>query len=700
MFVLAKPVWRKDYALGEMNDNLVFTENLESLNGVKMKITAADFYLLKVNGKFVNKGPNRTAKYYARVDEFDLSPFNSDNGNEITVIVTGYNCGALATVKQEPFFIAELIKDNDVLKYTGKDFKCYKFNQRKKYVDILSIQRHFTETYDFTIKNTLTESKIVDYGIKFISKTAKVPRCEIVNAPSFTSLGNFVPHKKPIDKLYYYLWQSDGWGFPEEKIDDLPFKYVLQTEQTVDTKSGKFPLSLSSKQWLMVDYKKIHAGFIKLDGIANEKTELIIATSEMVHGDTFTFCNDMGYQVHPVIKLTFDKGDKIEFESFEAYSFMFTAIFVVSGNITVNSIGFRTYERDTTNIVKRVFKNKDLQIVYDAAVRSFAHNSVDIFTDCPLRERAGWLCDSFFSARAEYFLYGNSDVETDFLENFVLFTNDEGYLDGVLPMCYPSSCLNVKKSYIPQWNLWYVLQVCEYLTVRNKNADKDFYKKSVLGVLDFFSRYENADGLVQNLPGWNFIEWSEANSWVQDLNYPTNMLYSCALKKTGETFNIPEFIKKGEKIKTTVINKSFNGELFIDHAIKDKNGNLVNTIHVSEACQYYAILLLELDLNDEKYAKLKSHVFSDFSTIPENKEIVFNGNKIYFCPKEAFIGLYLRMSILLILKDADLINKCVKDYYLDMSKKTSTLWEYRNDISSHNHGFASYVACILPFADK
>ena len=74
--------------------------------------------------------------------------------------------------------------------------------------------------------------------------------------------------------------------------------------------------------------------------------------------------------------------------------------------------------------------------------------------------------------------------------------------------------------------------------------------------------------------------------------------------------------------------------------------------------------------------------------------------KIYFCPKEAFIGLYLRMSILLILKDADLINKCVKDYYLDMSKKTGTLWEYRKDISSHNHGFASYVACILPFADK
>ena len=131
MFKLAKPIWDENYKKGEMNYHLIFSEKLDSLNDVKIRLSAADFYLLKANGKFVHKGPNRTAKYYARVDEFDLSAFNSDSGNEITIVVAGYNCGALATVKQEPFFIAELIKDNDVLKYTGKDFKCYKFNQRK-----------------------------------------------------------------------------------------------------------------------------------------------------------------------------------------------------------------------------------------------------------------------------------------------------------------------------------------------------------------------------------------------------------------------------------------------------------------------------------------------------------------------------------------------------------------------------------------
>ena len=112
---------------------------------------------------------------------------------------------------------------------------------------------------------------------------------------------------------------------------------------------------------------------------------------------------------------------------------------------------------------------------------------------------------------------------------------------------------------------------------------------------------------------------------------------------------------------------------------------------MSEACQYYAAMFLDIDLDDEKYIKLKEHILSDFNT--------FDKSDINFCEKNAFLGLYLRLAVLHKLKDGKAIKKCIKDYFLDMSKKTSTLWEYRQDISSHNHGFASYVACILPFAD-
>ena len=41
--------------------------------------------------------------------------------------------------------------------------------------------------------------------------------------------------------------------------------------------------------------------------------------------------------------------------------------------------------------------------IIEAAKNTFAQNAVDIFTDCAGRERAGWLCDSYFTAKAERF---------------------------------------------------------------------------------------------------------------------------------------------------------------------------------------------------------------------------------------------------------------------------------------------------------
>ena len=44
-------------------------------------------------------------------------------------------------------------------------------------------------------------------------------------------------------------------------------------------------------------------------------------------------------------------------------------------------------------------------------------------------------------------------------------------------------------------------------------------------------KYENGDGLLQNLPSWNFVEWSAANDWINDVNYPTNFLYAEVLRE-------------------------------------------------------------------------------------------------------------------------------------------------------------------------
>ena len=74
--------------------------------------------------------------------------------------------------------------------------------------------------------------------------------------------------------------------------------------------------------------------------------------------------------------------------------------------------------------IERKFRNPEHAEIYRAALRTFSHNAVDLFTDCPSRERAEWLCDTFFTGRAKHFFFGDSVIEDAFLENYVLYKNE------------------------------------------------------------------------------------------------------------------------------------------------------------------------------------------------------------------------------------------------------------------------------------
>ena len=52
----------------------------------------------------------------------------------------------------------------------------------------------------------------------------------------------------------------------------------------------------------------------------------------------------------------------------------------------------------------------------------------------------------------------------------------------------------------------------------------------------FFTQFENSDGLLEKLKSWVFVEWSDANKYVQDVNYPSNMLYAAALNAAGKLY--------------------------------------------------------------------------------------------------------------------------------------------------------------------
>lgn len=685
MFKIAKPISVKELQ-GVMNSYATFVAKVPSLKNAAIQICAADFYRLTVNGRFVATGPARAAKGYARLDEISLDEYDKEGENVIVISVAGYYCRSLSTVLQPMFLCAEVVKDEKVIAATGKDFVCYLSDIKNFKTERYSIQRHFVEEWDLTKPccEKTGETFVVENPPKPIKRLAAYPDYTDVLLQKAAVMGTFFTDKKiKANANFYSFLPSERWGrYLRDQIKKHSYEWVQCQIQNQSDKNVKLPLNLGGGEYATFDFSRIETGFLRLSGVANEKTEIVIAFSELSSSEKFTF-TDM--HVHNVVDLTV--FGEFDFISFEPYTLRHAAVFVKSGSLRLSGVGIKNYGFDISKAeIPNKIDDKKLKKIYSSAMRTFAHNAVDIYTDCPSRERSGWLCDSYFTAKTEYCLTKKTAVEDAYLENFVLYKNEGEYPQGVLPMTYPSE-VEDDGTFIPQWTMWYILEVEDYVNNRGHKKDVEKFRNSVYGLLNFYARYENADGLLESLPSWNFVEWSRANGWTKDVNYPTNFLYAEVLRCAASLFGDNVAAEKAEKVAKTTVSQSFDGKVFLDHAVREKE-KLIRQSDCSEACQYYAILFGGIDLKSAEYSELYRLVTEVFgagrTTLIEE-----------IAPINAFIGAYLRLEALLKMKENDIVLETIKTFFGDMANATETLWEYREPHGSQDHGFASYALVAM-----
>lgn len=674
----------------EMNTHVILRSQTDSLKDTVFAIAASSFYQLFVNGVFVAFGPCRAAGGYARVDEFSLSPYHREGKNEIRVEAVGYACRSLSTVYSPSFVCAELTREGNPILYTGRDFEWYLSAFHLQRTERYSAQRHFTEVYDARENEPFCEryavtTETVD-GISFIPRKAPYSAYRRIDAEKVACIGTFafdetLPYRKqrssfPIDAY---------WGrYEEDEIPFKPYRWIQRQKQSVKKKDVALPAVLHENEYAIFDLHSIESGMIRFSADVTEEADIVIGFSELCSEECFAF-TDINCQ--NVLEYFLPVGQS-EMMSFEPYTCRLAILLVKKGALSVTGFGVTAVECDMSEVRPSKIADEGLRAVYDAAIHTFAHNASDIYMDCPSRERAGWLCDSYFTGMTEYFFLGKCDVESAFLENYRLYQNDGTLPDGALPMCYPSD-IKLSGEFIPQWNMWYVIEVADYILKRGHESEKELFRKSVLGVLRFLARHENENGMLEDLPSWNFVEWSKANEWTRNVNYPTNFLYVGVLLAAYALYGDENHKQKALAVREKTKSLAFDGEVFVDHAVRDENGTLINASDTSEAGQYYAMLFGDVSLDEPKYEKLRSHIKNGFLNFAQN----LNGRN--YVPVNAFIGRYLRMQTLLKLEEYEILLENVGAFFSGMANTTGTLWEYKDGKGSKDHGFASYAAVAI-----
>ncbi len=706
-FDSARPVWERDRE-HEKNVQLGFRAVFEAASGspATLRCAASAFYRVWLNGRFVGYGPARCARGFFRVDEWDLGGFLQTGPNLLAIEAVGYNVNSYAAASQPSFLQAEVVARGHVLASTAGDgvpFQCLDLQQRVQRVQRYSFQRPFIEVYRFG----------AGYDLWRRDLDARPEEAELQEMPPVQCLRRGSPRPKfeyrlPVAALargraearaegVLTPWRDRcltriGPGLQGFAMDELELTVSDDLQKLADTEVRRVDdpdeaedgvaFRLAAGAWTLLDFGANQTGFVGVRVHCEEALRLQVLFDEILDEGRLDF---LRMDTVNAVTWFLEPGDYV-LESIEPYVFRYLKVLALHGACEVEGVYLRELACPDADTASFLCSDPELEEIFEAGRETFRQNAVDIFMDCPSRERAGWLCDSFYTGRVERVLRGNSAIERDFLENFLLPARFDPLPAGMLPMCYPAD--HPVGQFIPNWPLWLTLELEDYLRRSGDDSLVAAFQSKIMALFAFLDGFLNEDGLLESLPGWIFVEWSEANKFVRDVNFPSNMLYAAALDAAGRIYADASLCQRAAAMRRTVREQSFDGRFFVDNAVRGADGVLARTANRTETCQYYAFAFGVADREGD--AELWERMRSAFGP---GRNLTRAFPEVH--PANMLMGNCLRLDLLSQAGDARGVLQSLKAYFLQMARTTGTLWEHNDTRASCNHAFASYAVCCL-----
>lgn len=676
----------------QMNRAFAFVLDLGKKQMGEICLSAASCYKVIADGKLMGFGPNRTAHGYARAAVY---PFNAQY---ITVEVQSHFVPNFCWVKREPFF-ACVLKTESGKEYFAEDFNCFALSDRVQKVRRYSFQRGFCETYiNEKDRTALYFCKPQNAFPRVKTEKAELPH--LLPSETLDPALSEIFAEKVIDSGYcktspeiaVYVDRTETLigtvieGFKRGEWQDFSTDEISRITYLSGAKSGDYAYET-------LDFSRIVTGIVEVEIIAGNAGEVFFAFDEILSDEKLKTIRPFRGGTANVFKWTVKKAGVYNLSAFEPYAFRYANV-ITSAGVKAN-VKVRAYENPEAGKMLFECDDKKIEQIMEAARHTFAHNAVDLLTDCPSRERAGWLSDSFFSSVAERVFTGDNKVERAFLQNYIL-ADKSGHPKGMIPRCYPADYYE-EDGFIPNWSLWYILEIYKYFTQYGYDETVEKSRANVEGILNYFVDFENEFGVLEDLKGWIFVEWSAANNsdHINGINVPSNACYYASLLAAAKVYGIKGLKEKAEKVKEYLLKNAYVDGFFVDNLIRNEKGDIIPTENYTETCQYYMFFFKCADKHTHK--ELFDKMLNEYG---KSDSSVSGGNPVkkQLTPSNMIYGVYMRLELLMReQKRVELLNECVR-YFYDMTQKAGTLWENNTASASCDHGFASYVSRFIIYA--
>ena len=433
---LAKPIFLRGKNL-EKNCQAGFRHDIslsEKPRSLQLFITAATFYRVYFNAQFLVHGPARAAHRMARVDEIDLADTSVVGRNSLAIEVAGYNEENIYVTGDSSFLMAEVHLDGSPHAATDESWIALYLSQRRQIVERFSHARCANELYDLdagyfnwrikplneieshSVERVAGPTKLFPRGMDFPDLSFVTPPRLLATADIYQNPSKEVPEFTWYETADYGKWLNSG-AVERPAVEDHKTVDCAFTGKLI---SGNVDLIVDSLQHpaaLDYDFGTLASGFL---GVQFTCTEPI--TLDLVHGDRLDargWLDPRNCGSNCVVRLHAKPG-RYRFESFEPYCVRYVRLIIRGkGTITLHELFLRSYQFLDIPAGSFACDDGSLNRIYESARLTLRANMLDVFMDCPGRERAGWLCDSLWAGRAARMMLNDSGVERAMLENFL-----------------------------------------------------------------------------------------------------------------------------------------------------------------------------------------------------------------------------------------------------------------------------------------
>ena len=673
-----------------------------------VQIAARSFYRLYVNGRVVMNGPARTARGYLRVDELDVLPFLHAGVNCFAMEITS-SCGCLRGYSNDicadgSMLLAEILIDGKCAAATDESWDALRLTQRDEYSDMISHCRQNTEVYHLDAAYAAwrtavpgaagfpwRKAAVCGEKPRFLPRRMLLPEMKKVKSARLVECGRaHIDRSLPVRDAWYEADLAEYY----QRLSDRPIHDYLRTvDEPADGVVDYLPDGVrcsereeSGTAYAHFDFGALQLGFIGFTFSCDRDGML-----DVVHLESYGEKGEKEQCVggaNPITRLYVKKG-AYSFLTMEPALFCYLKFYFRGvGNCTLTDVHVRTYHYPDRGMGSFQCSDDDVNRLYEAARRTLLLNTLDIFMDCPERERGGWLCDSLWTARAAALMLGDLSVEKAFLENFLLAPEEEPH--GFFPEVYPATKAKGGPS-ITTWSFWLMIELYEYA---QRSGDVDFLREHRARVERFVEGsgdYIGPSGLLENMP-CIFVDWSQSNDAenTQPISTAANALYALALNRLGALYGREDWLAGARKVRNILrdflLSHQDPAKPWICDAIRvGPDGCLRPGGRYSEACQY-TVLWTGL-FEKEEIPRIYRAAVRTMGPCPEfapNPTVGRSG---------LFIGLCVRFDMLARFGEYETLFRELKAVYgPQLREGPGTLWENQVlETSSRCHGFNSHV---------